>query len=160
VTNADLSHQPDRTVTVVTYDDHLTAQSAVDYLSDNKFPVGQVSIVGEDLRLVERVLGRWTVAKSAGAGALSGAWFGLLIGLLFGIFTTAHWLGVILAAVAIGAVWGAIFGAIAHGATGGRRDFQSVSSFVAARYRVEVPAEVAGQAQQLLAGFKAPAARA
>ena len=61
MTDADL-RDPDRRVTVATYEDYLTAQRAVDFLSDNKFPVDQVSIVGEDVRLVERVLGRWTVA--------------------------------------------------------------------------------------------------
>ena len=53
----------------------------MDYLSDNKFPVHVVSIIGEDVRLVERVLGRLTGARAVGTGALSGAWFGLLIGL-------------------------------------------------------------------------------
>ena len=51
VTDADLRH-PDRRVTVATYEDYLTAQRAVDLLSDNKFPVDQVPI--EDVRLVER----------------------------------------------------------------------------------------------------------
>ncbi len=38
-----------------TYDD---AQRAVDTLSDHRFPVDRVTIVGSDLRLVERVTGR------------------------------------------------------------------------------------------------------
>ena len=62
----------------------------------------QVSTVGEDVRLVERVLGRWTIARAAGTGALSGAWFGLLIGLLFAIFVDTGWFAVILVATAIG----------------------------------------------------------
>ena len=146
---------PEGAVTVATYDDYLTAQSAVDYLSDNKFPVDQVWIVGEDLRLVERVLGRWTVGKAAGAGALSGAWFGLFIGLLFALFarSATAWIVILLVAVAIGAVWGVIFGAIAHAATGGRRDFKSISGFEASRYRIEVPSEQAAAAQQQLARF-------
>jgi hypothetical protein len=146
---------PDQTVTVATYEDYLSAQRAVDYLSDNKFPVGEVWIVGEDLRMVERVLGRWTVGKAAGAGALSGAWFGLFIGLLFAIFTntTRAWLLVLVLAVVIGAAWGAVFGAIAHSATRGQRDFKSISSFEAARYRVEVPTGQAAEAQRLLAQF-------
>jgi hypothetical protein len=136
---------------VATYEDYLTAQRAVDFLSDNKFPVDQVAIVGEDVRLVERVLGRWTVARAAGAGALSGAWFGLLIGLLFAIFVDTGWFVVILVATAIGAVWGAVFGAVAHAMSGGRRDFQSVSSLVAARYLLRVTPEQADAARQLLA---------
>ena len=57
MTEASVRH-PDKTVTVATFGDYLTAQRAVDYLSDNKFPVHVVSIIGEDVRLVERVLGR------------------------------------------------------------------------------------------------------
>ncbi len=138
-------------VTVATFGDYKSAQKAVDHLSDNKFPVNVVSIVGEDVRLVEHVLGRMTVARAAGMGALTGAWFGLLIGLLLGIFADTNWLGVLLGATAIGAVWGAVFGGIAHAFTRGQRDFQSVSSLVAARYNVTVPAEHAEAARGLLA---------
>ncbi len=138
------------TVAVATYHDYPGAQRAVDYLSDNQFPVERTSIVGTDLRLVENVLGRLTTGRAALAGAASGAWFGLLLGLLLGIFSDAGWISVILIAVAIGAVWGAIFGAIAHAATGGRRDFTSRSSLQASQYAVMVDADISEQARQLL----------
>ncbi len=138
------------TVTVAVYLDYASAQRAVDYLSDNGFPVEQTAIVGTDLRLVERVLGRMTIARAALAGAASGAWFGLFIGLLFALFTTRGWLLVILTGLLIGAVWGAVFGAIAHAMTGGRRDFTSSSHLVAERYAVTVTAEHADRAKQML----------
>jgi hypothetical protein len=138
------------TVAVATYPDYPSAQRAVDYLSDNKFPVERTAIVGTDLRLVENVLGRLTTARAALAGAASGAWFGLFIGLLFGIFSNSGWLAVLLVCILIGAVWGAIFGAIAHAMTGGRRDFTSRSSLQASQYAVTVDAEVADEARQLL----------
>lgn len=138
------------TVAVATYPDYAAAQRAVDYLSDNKFPVERTAIVGTDLRLVENVLGRLTTARAALAGAASGAWFGLFIGLLFGLFSDSGWLQVLLVCILIGAVWGAIFGAIAHAATGGRRDFASRSSLAASQYAVTVDAEVADNARQLL----------
>lgn len=138
------------TVAIATYPDYANAQRAVDYLSDNQFPVERTSIVGTDLRLVEHVLGRLTVTRAALAGAGTGAWFGLLIGLLFGIFSVSAWWQVLVAAVVIGAIWGAIFGAIAHGATGGQRDFSSRSSLQAAQYALMVDTEVADQARQLL----------
>ena len=109
-----------------------------------------MSIVGTDLRLVERVLGRLTTARAAGAGALSGAWLGLLIGILLAIFTTEGWLVIILVAVLFAALWGAIFGAVAHAMTGGRRDFTSVSRLDAAHYAVQVDAEHAESARRLL----------
>lgn len=138
------------TITVATYPDYSAAQRAVDHLSDNKFPVERTSIVGTNLALVETVLGRMTTERAALAGAATGAWFGLFIGLLFGIFSIANWLGVVVTAVVIGAIWGAIFGAIAHGMSGGRRDFSSTSSLRASEYAVNVDADVADQARQLL----------
>jgi hypothetical protein len=138
------------TVAVATYPDYASAQRAVDYLSDNKFPVERTAIVGTDLRLVESVLGRLTIARAALAGAGSGAWFGLFIGLLFGIFSVSNWFAVLIVAILIGAVWGAVFGAIAHAATRGQRDFASRSSLQASQYAIMVDAEVAEGARQLL----------
>lgn len=137
-------------VTVASYPDYEAAQRAVDFLSDNKFPVEHTAIVGTGLSLVENVLGRMTTGKAALAGLASGAWFGLFIGLLLSIFTPRHWLAPILAGLLIGAVWGAIFGAIAHAATRGRRDFTSRSSLQATEYAVSVETGHAEQARQLL----------
>jgi hypothetical protein len=137
-------------VTVSTHDSYAAATRAVDYLSDNGFPVGKVAIVGTDLRLVENVLGRLTVARAAGAGVLSGAWLGLFIGILLSIFTTSGWLGVLLAAIVIGAVWGGILGAAAHAMTGGRRDFTSTRRLEASQYAITVAADEADAARQLL----------
>jgi hypothetical protein len=141
---------PTPTVTIATFPDYALAQRAVDYLSDNKFPVERTAIIGTDLRLVENVLGRLTTARAAGAGAASGAWFGLFIGLLFGIFSNSNWFAVIFVCLLIGAAWGAIFGAIAHAATGGRRDFASRSSLQAGNYAVMTDPDTADQARELL----------
>jgi MFS family permease len=140
-------------VTVATFPDYLSAQRAVDYLSDRRFPVERVSIVGTDLRLVEQVVGRFGRLRATLAGLGSGAWFGLLIGLLLGIFTdtATGWLGVILIAIAIGAVWGAIFGMIAHAVTGGQRDFASISTLAANQYAIMVDADHADTARDMLA---------
>lgn len=138
------------TVAVATYPDYAGAQRAVDYLSDNRFPVEQTAIVGTDLRLVENVLGRLTTGRAALAGAASGAWFGLLIGLLIGLFSTSAWWSVLLVGVLVGTAWGAVFGAIAHAMTGGRRDFTSRSSLQAGQYAVTVDSEFADSARQLL----------
>jgi len=138
------------TVTVATYSDYGSAQRAVDYLSDNQFPVEHTAIVGSNLRLVESVLGRMTTGRAALAGAASGAWFGLFIGLLFGIFADTNWFAVVFSALAIGAAWGAIFGALAHGMTRGQRDFSSRSTLQASEYAINVDADHAEAARQLL----------
>jgi hypothetical protein len=138
------------TVTVARYADYASAQRAVDYLSDNGFPVERTAIIGTDLRLVENVLGRLTIGRAAMAGALSGIWFGLFLGILFTLFSTSSWVGIMLAAILVGGVWGGIFGALAHAATGGRRDFTSRSSLQAGQYAVTVQAEVADEARVLI----------
>ena len=138
------------TVTVATYPDYALAQQAVDYLSDNEFPVQKTAIIGTDLRLVENVLGRMTTVRAALAGAASGAWFGLFIGLFLGIFSDSNWFGLIFLGLLIGAAWGAIFGAIAQAMTGGRRDFTSRSSLQAGQYAVVVETDAADGARQLL----------
>jgi hypothetical protein len=137
-------------VTVATFDDYAAAQRAVDHLSDKGFPVEQVSIVGTDVRLVETVLGRMTTGRAAAAGAVSGAWFGLFVGLLLTVFTDSAWWAVFAIAILIGALWGGVFGGVAHAMTRGQRDFSSVSSLVASRYGVTVPADLAERARDLL----------
>ena len=121
--------------TIATCPTYADAQSAVDRLSDDGFPVEKLDIVGSDLQLVERVTGRLTKWRAAAAGALSGMWAGLLIGILFGLFTTGHaWLAIVAAGIGLGVLWGAIFGFAAHLATRGERDFSSLRGLSAARY--------------------------
>jgi hypothetical protein len=132
------------------YPTYTAAQQAVDYLSDHGFPVQHVTIVGVDLRLVETVTGRLTVARAAASGAAAGAWFGLLVGLVLALFTTAAWLAVLAVPTLGGTVWGAVMAAAAHAATRGRRDFASHRRLAAARYHLTVGAEHADDANRLL----------
>lgn len=142
-------------VQVGSYDSYERAQAAVDYLSDEKFPVENVTIIGTDLRLVEKVTGRLTWGRAIGAGAAGGAWWGLFVGLLLGIFATsgAHWVGSLLLGLVIGLGFGAVFAAMGYGATKGRRDFTSTSSVVAARYDVMCQPPRAEEARAMLARF-------
>jgi hypothetical protein len=142
-------------VQVGTYDSYQHAQAAVDYLSDQKFPVENVTIIGSDLRQVEQVTGRLTTGRAIAVGAAGGAWWGLFVGLLLGIFATngAAWIGSVLTGLAIGLVFGAVFGWIGYAATRGRRDFTSISKIVAGRYDVMCNPARAEEARALLARF-------
>ena len=138
--------------TLATFTRYEDAQSAVDLLSDEGFPVESVSIVGHDIRTVENVAGRLTTGKAAARGAAGGAWFGLLLGLLFSIFAPGvAFIGVLLIALGAGALWGALWGAVGHAATRGRRDFASVKTMEAGRYEVLVRGELSARAHQVLA---------
>ena len=140
-------------VQVGSYDSYEQAQRAVDYLSDEKFPVENVTIIGSDLRMVERVTGRLSWGRAIGAGAASGAWFGLFVGLLLGIFAAdgSDWFGSVISGLLIGLVFGAVFGAVGYSATRGKRDFTSTSQVVASRYDVLCNPQFAEQARAELA---------
>src|SRR4051795_13470310 len=133
------------------YDDYAAAQKAVDFLSDNKFPVEQCMIVGTDLKRVERITGRLTTGRVALGGLVSGVWLGLFVGLIFALFTSEGALAVILSTIAIGALFGVIWALVGYAATRGQRDFSSVTSVVATKYEVLVEHKVAAQARELLA---------
>lgn len=142
---------------IASYPEYADAQRAVDSLSDRSFPVQHLSIVGEELRTVERVTGRLTTGKAALAGAGSGAAFGALLGFLLGLFTVAPFvtgLALALYGLLLGAVLGAAFGAIGHAALGGRRDFSSVRGLAAGRYDVVCDTEYAARATELLADLR------
>lgn len=135
---------------IAAYDTYLDAQRAVDFLSDNHFPVQYVTIVGSDLRMVERVTGRLTYGRVALASGLNGAWFGLFVGLLLNVFGNAP-AGSVLAAMLIGAAFAVFAGVISYAATGGRRDFTSTSQIVAREYEVLCLTEHVRDALDLLA---------
>jgi hypothetical protein len=133
------------------YDDYAQAQKAVDFLSDNSFPVENCLIVGTDLKQMERVTGRLTTGRVALGGVLSGAWMGLFVGLIFSLFGTENVLTLILATVLFGALFGLIWALVGYAATRGQRDFSSVSMIVATRYEVLVEHKHATKARELLA---------
>lgn len=123
--------------TVASFESYAEAQAAVDRLSKAEFPVKELAIVGTDLTSVERITGKLTWSRAAGAGALSGAWFGLFLGLLFFIFApSGASLGILGAAVLIGAGFGMIFSVVSYSVNRRRRDFTSVMQVLATRYAI------------------------
>ena len=140
-----------------TYDD---AQRAVDYLSDEKFEVQNLAIVGTDLKSVERVLGRRSWGTVVASGVQSGLSTGLLVALVLLIFRPAggSFLPLLVVALGIGIVLGVAFAALGYALSRGRRDFTSVSQTVATKYEVLCEHKVAAQAREMLQNL--PGARA
>jgi hypothetical protein len=102
---------------------------------------------------LERVSGRLTKARAAGAGALIGLWAGLLIGLLLGLFTSGHSTFAVLAiGAAFGAAWGTVFGYAAHAATRGKRDFSSTRTLTAGHYDLIARGGTVQRARSMLSG--------
>lgn len=134
------------------YDTYLEAQRAVDYLSDEKFPVEHTTIVGNNLRQVEKITGRLTWGRAITAGLASGAWFGLFVGVLLGIFAPeGGWLAAVLTGLVLGALFGTVFGAIGYAQMRGRRDFTSRTAVVATTYDVLCDHRFAEEARNHLA---------
>ncbi len=133
------------------YATYEEAQRAVDHLADSDFPVRDVTIVGVDLMLVERVIGRLTWGRVLASGAASGAWFGLFVGLLLSLFSPDWSFIPILVGLGSGIVFGLVFAAVTYGASRGRRDFTSASQMVAGRYDVLCQPRNAEKARELLA---------
>lgn len=144
-------------VSVATYPTYAEAQRAVDYLSDQRFPVERTAIVGEGLKMIEQVTGRLDWGRAAGLGFGQGLFIGLFVGLLFGLLglTVGNFLFAIAYGMVLGAITGLIWGLIGYAMTGGRRDFTSIGGMRADRYVILADAEVAEQARALLANLPA-----
>lgn len=136
---------------IATFPTYAKAQEAVDYLSDNHFAVENVTMVGSDLRLVEKVTGRLTrgrvVAAVAGSGSLWGLFMGTLVMLFSGEDAT---LIAPLVGLVVGAIVGAVTGLMGYAATGGKRDFTSNTGVVATSYELVCQPKVAEEARNLL----------
>src|ERR1700692_453336 len=134
------------------YPTYAEAQRAVDYFSDQQFPVQQVTIVGVDLMQVERVTGRLTWPKVLGGGVLTGAWLGLFIGLILGFFSPSPW-GALVTGLVAGVFFGLITSAIPYAMARGTRDFSSTMQLVGGRSHVLCDPQNAEKARHLLAGL-------
>ncbi len=134
-----------------TYDTYPEAQEIVDRLAKAEFPVAQLSIVGNDLKSVERVTRKLSWTRAALEGALSGAWFGLFVAVLLTFFSpTINW-GLFGAAVLIGAAAGMLFRLVSYGISRRSRDFESTNQVLASNYQVLVDPAMLSQAQETLA---------
>ena len=143
--------QVPRGETVAAYDSYEAALKAVDQLARNEgFTVQDISIVGSDLKSVERVTGRMSMARAAGNGAMSGIMLGLFVGAVFVILdpnlNLPAMFGMLILAIVFGALWGLLVYAISRN----KREFTSVMQVTASRYEVIVPPNVAASARQIL----------
>lgn len=125
---------------VASFPSYEEAERAVDSLSDDGFAVEQLTIVADQLQLVESVTGRRGYAQAALGGAASGAVIGASLGFILGLFSLIDPLTSGLALAFFGALFGAAIGVavgvLSHWISAGRRDFSSVRSVEAGRYDV------------------------
>ena len=144
---------------VGSYAKYEEAQRAVDHLADNEFPVADVTIVGVDLMLVERVIGRLTWGRVLLTGAASGAWLGLFVGLVLSLLApVGSGFGSILTGLVIGIIFGVVSGAITYGASRGPAGLHLAEPDRGRALRRPLPApqrrEGPGHAEQAGAGHR------
>jgi hypothetical protein len=140
---------------IATFPDYAQAQHAVDKLSDRRFAVDRLAIVGTGLQSYEQITGRKGYGRAALGGLLNGALVGALAGWLLGLFSLVQ----PLVSAAILALWGIVIGGMiglviglgGHALNRGRRDFSSVSAMRAEHYEVHAAEEVADEAERILA---------
>jgi hypothetical protein len=133
-----------------TYDTYPEAQHVVDKLAKADFDVRQLSIIGNDLKTIERVTGKLTYGRSALAGAATGAWIGLFAGSLLFLFAATPNVTYAFGVILLGAAFGMLFGVVSYAINRRRRDYTSTHQVVATSYQVIAPSSVIVRAQELL----------
>ena len=135
---------------LATYATYAQAREQVDRLAATDFPVSAVSIVGKDLRVVERVRGRLNYAQVALSAGVRGVFFGGLIGMFLYLLAPEAGPGQILTSMLLGlAVW-LIFGVIGFAMRRGQHGFASSQAVVPTAFDLVVAFDHAARARQEL----------
>lgn len=135
---------------VASVEQYEEARAVVDRLIRSDFPASQVSIVGSDLRSVERVTGRMNVGRAALSGLLSGVFLGVFVALFVVILTPTAPIGTLLAVVLMAVGFSVLWNVLGYTLNRRHREFTSVMQVTAARFDVVVAPETAAAARQAL----------
>jgi len=128
-------------------------QDALARLEDADFPIDRATIVGTDLKLVEKVGDRMTGARAAGYGTVGGAWLGALVAAFAAIFTAGSFgavLSMLFGGIVLGAAFGAVFGLAAYRFAGPGDGITGNLTLVASRYELRTDADCAGRLRGVL----------
>ena len=129
-------------VTVATYRSYETAQQAINSLAEAEIDVSGIALVGSDVRVVERVMGRLTWRKVAMAGAMRGLTFGLFLGIVFWLLVPEAGM-MVLAMPILGVAFGMLLSIVTHSFTKKNRQYQSVQQILPTTFDLVAPQEVA-----------------
>ena len=144
------SPQMPQGVEVAAFRSHKEATAAVERLAENQFPLASVTIVGSDLHLAEKVLGRLTPAKIALSGATQGLTWGLMMAVFSILFYPQSGALIPLVMMSMGVLLGVLIATISWAVRKDRSSFAATSTMVASRYAILV-GEMADRAFTLLA---------
>jgi hypothetical protein len=134
------------------FDHYEDARLLVNRLVGGGIAPHQVSIVGADVTVVERILSRYSYGRAALTSGGTGLWVGALVGGLISLLSPDEGVAPLVAGGLIGAGAGMIVGIALYTSRGATRPrYRSTQQVIAATYRVVVDAEVGGKAKRLAA---------
>lgn len=149
-------------VVVASFETYDQAQAAVAKVSSSDAELAGLAIIGNDLKLVERILGRLTWGKVAMRGAMRGLGFGAFLGLMLLLFVPEAVTSIIIFPL-LGLAFGILLSVVQQSLVRRKRDFASTQQVLAARYDVVAPQASAGRAMHIIGqreGAAQPAAQA
>ena len=142
---------------VARYESYEAAQRAVERLVRAGFPPAEVSIVGSELKSVERITGRMTAAKAALAGLMSGLMLGMFIALLLLVISPAAPLATLVSVMLLGIGFSVLWSMIGYALNRRRKEFTSVMQLVASSFVILVPGGAqAARAREILGTVGVP----
>jgi hypothetical protein len=136
-------------VVVASFPTYAEAQAAVNKVSESDTDIRGLAIVGNDLKLVERVMGRLTWGKVALAGLLRGLSFGIFFALAIYLLMPESLQSALILPL-LGAAIGILLAIVTHAMTRRRREFSSVQQVMASRYDIVAPQATAGRAMHVI----------
>ena len=142
-------------VVVASFPTYAEAQAAVNKVSEAEAEIRGLAIVGNDLKLVERVMGRLTWGKVALNGMLRGLMFGVFFGLAIYLLMPESLQSAFILPL-LGAAMGILLAIVTHAMTRKRREFSSVQQVMASRYDIVAPQSIAGRAMHVVGQRSAP----
>lgn len=136
-------------VVVASFETYDQAQAAIAKVSSADAELAGLAIIGNDLKLVERIVGRLTWGKVASRGAIRGLGFGAFLGLMFLVFVPEA-VSSVLVFPLLGLAFGILLAVVQHAVVRRKRDFASTQQVLAGRYDVVAPRERAGKAMHII----------
>ncbi len=136
--------------TVASFPTYEAAQKAVSTHIAGEIPAREISIVGHDLRSVERVTGRLGYAAAARSGAINGLLLGLLFAAIFVLGSPTVPIQAFVGVLFVGIAIGMLLSLVTYSFVRRRRDYASVMQVVAEHYEVHVASSSIHRARQVL----------
>jgi hypothetical protein len=124
--------------TVASFPTYEAAQKAVSALIAGEVPAREIVIIGIGIRSVERVTGRLGYAAAARSGAINGVLLGLFFAAVFVIGSPTIQIQAFVGVLFVGIAIGMLLNLLLYALMRRRRDYASVTQFVAERYEVNV----------------------